>query len=142
MAAPSQIPNAPQYIPTGYTPATINSGTGTSSTQLIAGQPGQGYFITEIGFQATYNATLASAGTVALTFTDSTFGTIASFQIFLPSTVTNPTGPWTLRQTTAQPLVWVSLVGNTSLSVSVNTALATGSIRAFARYGYCYGVGV
>ena len=142
MAAPSQITAAPTYVPTGYTPVTINSGTGTSSTLLVPGQPGQGYFITEIGYQVSYNATLASAGTVQLTFTDSTFGTVASFQIFLPNAVSAPTQPWTLRQVSTPPIVWVSLVGNTNLSVAVNTALTGGNIRAFVRYGYCYGVGL
>lgn len=123
----------PFWIGNNYSPATINSATGTGSTTLVTGNPG--YFITELGYQIDANATIAAAGMISLTFTDSSFGTIANFRIWIPSTAGAPTVPTNMRQVNQGPFVWSNRTANSTLSVAVNTALTAASIRAFVRYG-------
>lgn len=122
----------PTHVGNQYSAATINSATGTNATTLITGAPG--YIITELGYHIDLTATLAVAGMINLVFTDSSFGTVANFRIFVPATVTLPLTASTIRQVNAGPFIWNNKVASSTLSVSVNTALTAGTIRAFARY--------
>ena len=123
----------PNRIGNLYSPATINSGTGTGSLTLVTGNPG--YYITELGYHADVTCTLASAGMISITFMDSSSGTVANFRLYVPAAVTAPGYATTIRQVNQGPFVWSSKVASSTLSVSINTALTAGSIRCFVRYG-------
>lgn len=122
-----------------YAAATINNATGTGSQTLITGAPG--YYFTSYGFQCDANATIASAGTVTVNFTDSAYGIVAQFRIWIPASFASPTVPTVIRQVEAPQSYWNNKTANSSLSVAINTTLATGSIRTFVRYGLCSFVG-
>lgn len=123
----------PNRIGNLYSPATINVGTGTSTILLVTGNPG--YYITELGYHADVTCTLAAAGMISITFTDSSFGTFANFRLYVPASVTAPTFATTVRQVNQGPFVWSNKVANSTCSVGINTALTAGSIRCFVRYG-------
>ena len=123
----------PYRIGNLYSAQTINSGTGTGSLLLVTGNPG--YYLTELGYHADLTCTLAAGGMINITFADSSFGTIANFRLFVPASVTLPLFATTIRQVNQGPFIWSNKVANSTLSVSINTALTAGTIRCFARYG-------
>lgn len=129
----------PVHIGNNYSVATLNTASGTSSTTLLTGAPG--YIVTQLGFQCDATATLAAGGMESITLTDSSFGTIASFRIYIPAAVTLPVVATPIRQVNEGPFVWKNSVANSTLSVALGTALTAGSIRVFVRYALTQSLG-
>jgi len=125
----------PASAGTAYIAATLNSASGTTSTNLITGAPG--YYIAQIGFQCDPTATMSAGGMETVTFTDSVSGTVAQFRIYIPASAAAPTVPTIIRQTNEGPFVWNNKIANSILSVALGTALTAGTIRVFVRYGLC-----
>jgi hypothetical protein len=125
----------PASIGNQYVSATLNSASGTNSSTLITGAPG--YYITQMGFQCDPIATLSAAGMETITLTDSSFGTVSQFRIYIPSAAGAPTVPTIIRQVNEGPFVWNNKTANSVLSIALGTALTAGSIRVFVRYGLC-----
>ena len=74
----------PVSVGNQYAAVTLNSASGTGAQLMITGAPG--YYMTEFGFQCDPTATLGSAGMETINFVDSSFGTVAAFRIYIPST--------------------------------------------------------
>lgn len=123
----------PMVVGNSYTPITITSVQGTTPQVMFTAPVG--YVITECGMQVDPISTIAVAGMVNLSFTDSSFGTIFNIRWYIPATVTGgPTVPTNTRITNGPGFYWNNKVAGTSLSVATDTALTAGSIRFFARY--------
>ncbi|MDN7490586.1 hypothetical protein QZM35_23015 [Burkholderia sp. AU45274] len=129
----------PASVGNQYAAVTLNSGTGTAAQLMITGAPG--YYMTEFGFQCDPTATLGSAGMETINFVDSSFGTVASFRVYIPSSAAAPTIPTIIREVNPGPFIWNNKSANSTLSVNLGTALIAGSIRVFVRYGLCSYVG-
>jgi hypothetical protein len=129
----------PASVGSAYVSATLNSASGTTSTNLITGAPG--YYIAQIGFQCDPTATMSAGGMETVTFTDSVSGTVAQFRVYIPASAAAPTVPTIIRQTNEGPFVWNNKTANSILSVALGTALTAGTIRVFVRYGICNYVG-
>ena len=133
LAIGDQDINYPVRIGNQYSAQTINSGPGTGSLLLITGTPG--YYLTELGYHADLTCTLTAGAMINIMFIDSSYGTVANFRLFVPTSVTLPTTAATIRQVNTGPFVWSNKTANSTMSVSISTALTAGTIRCFARYG-------
>ncbi len=123
----------PYWMGNNYVAQTINSATGTGLLTMVTGAPG--YFLTQLGFQCAATTTTAGGATVSIVFSDSVFGTIANFQLWVPASAASPATPFILRETNEGPHIFNNRAANSVLSVNVLTALSGGSIRCFCRYG-------
>lgn len=90
--------------------------------------------MTEIGVQVDDISTITTAGMISTKFTDSSFGDFFVIRWFLPSAFSAKLGPANNRQVSGPNFYWNNKVANSSVSVSVDTALTAGSVRFFARY--------
>jgi hypothetical protein len=129
----------PLLVANQYQAVTLNSASGTTSQLLVTGNPG--YYFQGYGFQCDLNATVASAGMVNITFADSASGNVAVFRLWVPASAASPATPSIIREVDAPQSFWNNKTANSTLSVSLNTALTAGSIRCFVRYGLCNFVG-
>lgn len=122
----------PKFIGNNYTAVTITSAQGTTPQLIITGNPG--YVVVSYGLQFDAISTIASAGMVSAMFTDSSSGIIANFRWYLPGNITPSTLPSNDRVVNAPDSIWNNKVANSTLSVSLDIALLTGSARFFVRY--------
>lgn len=122
----------PKFIGNNYNAVTITSAQGTTPQLIITGNPG--YVVVSYGLQFDATSTITTAGMVSAMFTDSSSGIIANFRWYLPGNITPATLPSNDRVVNAPDSIWNNKVANSTLSVSLDTALLTGSARFFVRY--------
>lgn len=123
----------PQRVGNLYTTATLTSANGTTPITLFTGNPG--YYIAELGMQLTPDITIAVAGTVQLSFVDSSFGVFFRLVWFIPATAPTKTQATISREVSGPNFYWSGKVPSTTVTVTTDTALTGGSVRFFARYG-------
>lgn len=129
----------PQIVGNSYIAQTMTSANGTTPVMIITGAPG--YWLTEIGIQIDDTSTIASAGMISTKFTDSSFGDMFVIRWFIPSAFSAKTAPSNNRQVSGPGFAWNNKVANSTLQVSLDTALTAGSVRFFARYALTNFVG-
>lgn len=105
----------------------------TTPVVLATGAPG--YYICQLGYQCDQVSTIAVAGEINIVFSDSNFGTFANFRLYVPQNASPGQIPAVIRQVNEGPFVWANKVANTTMSVSIDTALTAGSVRCFIRWG-------
>src|SRR5229473_76966 len=98
----------PARIGNLYAAKIFTSADGTAITTLATGAPG--YYITAFGYQVDDTSTLAAAGVMDITFSDSSFGVWGNFRLFLPSAFSPKTIPSANRQVNDGPFVWSNKV--------------------------------
>lgn len=107
----------------------------TTTTPVVLGTGNPGYYIAQLGYQADQVSTIAVAGEINIVFSDSSFGTFANFRLYIPQNASPGQIPAVIRQTNEGPFVWSNKIANSSVSVSIDTALTAGAIRCFIRWG-------
>lgn len=107
---------------------------GQPPVTMITGAPG--YYITDMGCQVDATTTLAVAGMISISFSDSVSGTIFLLRWYVPAAFSPGNAPMNLRQVTGvSPLVWSSKSANSMLTANTDTAITAGGLRFFVRYG-------
>lgn len=129
----------PYHVGNQYVAVTLTSSNGTTPQLMLTGSPG--YIITECGIQLDDISTIGTAGMVSTKFTDSAFGDFFVIRWYLPTTFAPKTGPATNRQINGPGFFWNNKTANSTVSVSIDTALTAGSARFFARYALTSFVG-
>jgi len=129
----------PEMVGNNYATITLNSSNGTTPVTIITGVPG--YWITEMGVQVDDICTISVAGMVSTKFTDTSSGDMFVIRWYIPSAFSPKTGPSNNRQVSGPGFAWNNKVANSSLQVSVDTALTAGTARFFIRFAQTNFVG-
>ena len=117
-----------------YSAATLNTASGTTPVVMVTGAPG--YLVTRLFVEVDATCTVASAGMNTINFTDTGSGlVVGQYRVWLPATFTAPTGPTGPQLATTGTGYWYrSRTANSTLQVSLSTALTAGSIRVAVNY--------
>jgi hypothetical protein len=118
----------PAFVGDSYTSTVLSSASGTSPVTLQTGAPG--YYVTRLQVSFDPTCTLAVAGMVTVTFTDSVAGVIGQARAWIPAAFVAPTVPvQMLLAQSGAGYFFRSKSATSTLSVALSVALTAGSIR-------------
>lgn len=125
-----------QFIATGYDAVTLNQADGTTPQAMFTAPADKYAFVT--GFQITIDptVTIASAGMVNITISDSVDGVMTSSRVYIPATPAAPTVPTIIRYCSCPGYFRPSSTKGSTVSTAVSTALTNASIRVAVIYGF------
>jgi len=124
----------PNVIGDAYNAGIINAAQGTNPITLLTGNPG--YILTRLFVEVDASCTMSSGGMVSINFIDTISGkNVGQYRAYIPATFTPPSVPTGPQLASTGAGYWFrSLNPNSSLQVSLNSALTGGTIRCAVNY--------
>ena len=124
----------PDYVANEHTSAILTSTNGTTPLTLLTGAPF--YYVGRMIIKVDPNCTVSGGALQTITIADSSSGQLLQYRVWIPNTFTSPTSPVAGIETQTTNYFFDSKVATSTLTVTLGTALTSGSIRVAINYGF------